>query len=51
MTNDEQKEREKEKVTDLKELKLAVSCILYDLETVIPIINDDIRISDIHIMK
>lgn len=51
LTNDEQKEREKEKVTDLKELKLAVSCILYDLETVIPIINDDIRISDIHIMK
>ena len=51
LTNDRQKELEKEKVTDLDEIKLAVSCILYDLEKVIPIINDDIRISDVHMMK
>lgn len=51
LTNGEQEEREKEKVTDLKKIKFAVSCILYDLEKVIPIINDDIRISDVHIMK
>lgn len=51
LTSDRQKKREKEKVSDLNKIKHAVSCILYDLKKVIQIINDDMRISDVHIMK
>lgn len=49
LTIDEQNNLKKEKEDGIKKINDAIQCILYDLRTVLPKLNKDICISDIHL--